>query len=118
MLSLVPLPFLFHYYETTQYINGGEAPFLFPGTILFVIVVGLLSVKVKLRYIMAVNLVTIMVSVLLGKEWITPPNVTWFKPLTQDSVVIFTGIVLLIGKLVVRLIAKIIRNIKENHFPS
>lgn len=51
IVTLIPVPFLFHYYEYGQHIKHEEATFLLPSAILFVIVAGLLSRNVKLRYI-------------------------------------------------------------------
>jgi hypothetical protein len=72
------MPFLFLYYEITQLPNS--ASFLFAGTVLFVIITGLLSINIKLHFIVSVNIIPIFVSVVLGKQFIIPPNESWFNP--------------------------------------
>jgi hypothetical protein len=94
------MPFLVHYYEISQLPNRTD--FLFTGTILFVIITGLLSIKIKLHFIVSVNIISILVSVVLGKPFIIPPNDSWFNPFGMNFAIIFTGIVILIGELIIR----------------
>lgn len=98
------MPFLFHYYEISQFPN--RANFLFAGTLLFTIFVGLLSIKIKLHFIILVNIITILVSVVLGTAFITPPNGSWFNPFGMNFAIIFTGIAILIVVLIIRFVSK------------
>ena len=52
IVSLIPAPFFFHYYEFGQHMKHEEATFLLASSIFYVIVVGILSGTVKLRYIL------------------------------------------------------------------
>jgi hypothetical protein len=107
-VSLIPLPFLFHFYEISHFPN--RASFLFLGTLLFVIFAGLLSTKIKFHFIILTNIMTILVSVVLGTQFITPPNGSWFNPFGMNFAVIFTGIVILIGVLIIRFVYRIIQS--------
>lgn len=105
------MPFLFHYYEISQF--PSKAKFLFGGTLLFAIIAGLLSIKSKLHHIILVNIITIIVSVVLGTTIITPPNGSWFNPFGIKFAIILTGIVILIVELIVWFIPKAITAYKE-----
>lgn len=105
-VSLIPMPFLFHYYEISHFPNS--ASFLFLGTLLFVILAGLLSTKMKFHFIILTNITTILVSVVLGTQFIIPPNGSWFNPFGMNFAIIFTGIVILIGVLIIRIVSKVI----------
>lgn len=105
ILSLIPAPFLFHYYEYGQYMKREEASFLLAGSILYVIVAGILSSKVKLRYIFLVNIINGVLSVLLASYYITDDG-GWFKPIGRDGAVIFIAFIFFIGQLFVRLISR------------
>ncbi len=98
------MPFLFHYYEISQYPE--QANFLFAGTLLFAGVVGFLSVKVKVVHILLVNLITIIVSVWLGAAFITPPNESWFSPIGMQPAIVFTGVAIIVVVLLLRSVFK------------
>lgn len=100
------MPFLFHYYEIAHFPN--RATFLFAGTLLFVIFAGLLTIKMKLQFIILVNIITILVSVGLGAAFIIPPNGAWFSPFGMSVAIILTGVVISIGVLLVRFVSKTI----------
>jgi len=100
------MPFLFHYIETSLFTNG--AIFAFGGTLLFVVLVGLLSTKSKPYLIILTNILTILLSVWLGTKFITPPNDSWFNPFGMNSAIIFTGIIILIAVLIVRFVSNAI----------
>jgi hypothetical protein len=87
-----------------------ETSFLLVNTLLLVlvIIVGILSRNIKLLYILLANLVTIIVSVLLGIGFITSPNPSWFNPFGMELVIVFTGSAWLIGQLIVRAISSIV----------
>ena len=97
------MPFLFHYIETS-FFNGST--FAFTGTFLFVIFAGLISAKSKPQLIFLTYILTVLLSVVLGKGFITPPNESWFNPFGMDFAIIFTGVIIFIGILIVRFISK------------
>ena len=102
IVSLIPASFLFHYYEYGQHINHEEASFLLTGSILYVVVSGLLSGAVKLRYIFCVNIITGVISVFLASNFILDDG-GWFKPVGRDGAVIFVALVFFTGQLFVRI---------------
>ncbi|MCJ7842615.1 hypothetical protein MUB24_17265 [Lederbergia sp. NSJ-179] len=106
VILLIPMPFLFHYIETSLFTNG--AFFAFGGTLLFIVLAGLLSVRIKLYLILLINILTILLSVWLGTKFITPPNDSWFNPFGMNGAIIFTGIIILIGLLIVRFVSSAI----------
>jgi len=111
VILLIPMPFLFHYIETS-FVNG---PILaFTGTFLFVISVGLISTKSKLYFIFLTNILTILLSVVLGGRFITPPNESWFNPFGMNFAIIFTGIIIFIGVIIVRFVSStVFQKIKQ-----
>ncbi|WP_199427146.1 hypothetical protein [Thermaerobacillus caldiproteolyticus] len=106
VLSLIPIPFLFHFYEYGQHIKGNEAPFLMFGFILSMIIVGVLSKNIRVTFILLMNLVTTIVSVILTSKFI-PNDGYWFTVVGRDGAVIFIAIIYLIGQLFVRMIARV-----------
>lgn len=96
------MPFLFHYIETS-FAYGST--FAFTGTFLFVILAGLISIRSKLYFIFLINILTILLSVVLGGKFITPPNESWFNPFGMNFAIIFTGIIILIGVIIVRFVS-------------
>ncbi|MDF2946513.1 MAG: hypothetical protein K0S51_1192 [Bacillales bacterium] len=71
------------------------------------------SINVKLHYIILVNFITIIVSVILGTSYITPPNGSWFNPFGMNFAIIFTHIVFLIFVLIVRSIFKNMKKLQS-----
>jgi len=112
IVSLIPMPFLFHYYETTYFPN--RVPLLFLGILVFVIMAGLLSTKIKYYYIILINIFTICGSVALGTQFIIPPNDSWFNPFGMNTAIIITGIVILVGVLIIRFVSKIVLSKLKN----
>ncbi|SDB99827.1 hypothetical protein SAMN05421734_103306 [Pelagirhabdus alkalitolerans] len=49
----------------------------------------------------------ITISVLLGIEFITYPDASWFNPFTMETAIIFTDVVWVLLQLIVRMISKI-----------
>ena len=105
IITLIPAPFFFHYYEYGQHIKREEASFLLVGSILFVVVAGVLAGNVKLRYVYLVNSITALSSVVLASYFIADDG-GWFKPVGRDVAVLFGSVVFLIGQLIVRLFSR------------
>ncbi|QFG00015.1 hypothetical protein PB01_14925 [Psychrobacillus glaciei] len=101
ILSLVPVAFFFHFYEYGQHIKGEEASFLFLGLVLFVVIIGSLSVYIKIKYVIWVNIIAGLLSIFLAMYFI-PNDGSWFKPVSRDVAVILVAGVQLIGQLLVR----------------
>lgn len=118
ILALIPGPFLFHFFETTESIRGEEASFMLVNTLLLflVIIVGILSLSVKPLYFFVANAVMIIISVILGTGFITPPNPSWFNPFRMETVIVLTGIVLVVGQLIVRVISSFIYQLVTNRY--
>ncbi|ARD48279.1 hypothetical protein [Sporosarcina sp. P33] len=107
IMTLIPAPFLFHFYEYGQYVKREEASYLLLASVLFVLVTGGLSGLIKLRFVFPVNILTAVISLLLAKTFIIDDG-GWFKPLGRDVVILLTAFVLLIGQLLIRAVAKLL----------
>ena len=108
ILSLIPVPFLFHLYEYNFCkLKGYDADFLFPGFLLFIIVVGVTSRTIKLPLFFGVNFIMTVISVLLGYFFIADDG-SWFKPVGRDFAIIFISVVYILGQLMIRGIIGII----------
>ncbi|WP_102348148.1 hypothetical protein [Bacillus sp. Marseille-P3661] len=107
ILSLIPAPFLFHLYEYGQYLKREDTTFLLLGSLLFVATAGIISAQIKTRYVIAVNFVTFLLSLILAMLFI-PNDSSWFKPFGRDAAVAMTAIVFLIGQLLLKTMAKAI----------
>lgn len=104
IFSLLPASFLFHFYEYGQHIQGEDAPFLFIGSALFVVVTGILSSYIKIAYVILINISAGLFSLLLAMYSI--PDDGWFKPVGRDAAVIITAIVFFLGQLLIRSFSK------------
>ncbi|WP_413375313.1 hypothetical protein [Alkalihalobacillus sp. 1P02AB] len=103
ILCLTPAAFLFHFYEYHQHIHGENAPFLLLATLLFIVVTGVLSIKMKLRYMFIITIGSVGFSLILGNLFI-PNDTNWFKPFERDIVILLTGLFIFICQLVIHLI--------------
>ncbi|MBT2214687.1 hypothetical protein KK120_02490 [Virgibacillus dakarensis] len=104
IMTLIPAPFLFHFYEYGQYVKREDAPFLTLTSVLFVLIVGFLSGLIRIRYVVLVNILVAILSVVLASNFI--PDDVWFAPVGRNVAVILTAIVFLIGQLLVRAFSK------------
>ncbi|MFD1609073.1 hypothetical protein [Oceanobacillus luteolus] len=105
IFSLFPIPFLFHYYEYNSHLAKQEAVFLFPGFLLFIIIVGILMRKIKLSLFLAFSILMTIISLLLGNLFIVDDG-SWFKPFGRDVAIIFISIVYILGQSIVRWISR------------
>lgn len=106
VVFLIPMSFLFHYIETSVFTNASI--FAFIGIFLFIVLAGLISVKSKAIFIVSINTLSILLSIILGRRFITSPNESWFNPFGMNLAIVFTGIIILIGILIVRFLANTI----------
>lgn len=112
IFSLIPAPFLFHFYEYGQHIKREEPAFLFLGSLLYVVITGTLARQLKIRYILLVHVITGTASFVLAMYFI-PSDGGWFKPFGRDVVIVITTIVFFIGQLFIRLVLNIKVILKE-----
>ena len=101
IILLIPVAFLFHYIETSLSTNGSIFAFL--GTFLFMVLGGIISTKIKTNFIVIISILSNLLSIVLGKMLIIPPNESWFNPFGMNFAIVFTGIIILIGILIIRL---------------
>ncbi|WP_313236699.1 hypothetical protein [Sporosarcina ureae] len=107
IMSLIPAPFLFHFYEYGQYMKGEEAAYLVVVPGLYILISGILSCTVKVRYMLLMNMITAIVSLVLAMNFISDDG-GWFKPFGRDFVILLTAIPFFIGQLLIRMVAKLI----------
>lgn len=112
IFTLIPAPFLFHFYEYGQHIKREEPSFLFLGSLLYVVITGALAKQLKIRYIILVNVITGAASLLLAMYFI-PNDGGWFKPFGRDAVIVLTTIVFLVGQLIIRLVSNLKSILKD-----
>ena len=112
ILALIPVPFLFHFYEYNCHLEGQDADFLMPVFLLFIIVVGVTSRNIKLPLFFVVNSIMIVISLLFGYFFIIDDG-SWFKPFGRDFAIIFVSVVYILGQLIIRGISKAIFTITQ-----
>ncbi|MBU5294434.1 hypothetical protein FYJ27_02845 [Anaerosalibacter bizertensis] len=103
VILLIPMPFLFHYIETSLFTNSSMFAFL--GTLLFIVLAGIISVKIKSNFIILISILSNLLSMVLGRMFIISPNESWFNPFGMNFAIIFTGSIILTGILTIRLLA-------------
>ena len=96
IMSLIPVSFLFHFYEYGQYLKREPATFLGFGWILYIGITGILSVNHKKRYVLLMQTIACGISLLLA-HFLIEDNGAWFKPFGRDAAVVFIAIVTVIG---------------------
>ncbi|PIC68227.1 hypothetical protein CSV71_04795 [Sporosarcina sp. P21c] len=107
VMSLIPAPFLFHFYEYGQYMKREDATYLLVVSILYIVITGILSSIIKVRYILLMNIIIAIVSLILAMNFISDDG-GWFKPFGRDVVILLTAIPVFIGQLLIRTIAKLV----------
>ncbi|PSL40984.1 hypothetical protein B0H99_103117 [Planomicrobium soli] len=113
VFTLIPAPFLFHFYEYGEHIQHEEAPYLLHGSALAVVLSGFLAGQIRISTVVFVNIFTVLISVALVMYFI--PDDGWFKPVGRTGAVVFTGIVYLIGQLIIRSFSSSFFNKRLNH---
>ena len=107
VVSLIPVAFLFHFYEYGQYLKREPATFLGFAFILYIGITGILSVNYKKRYILLMQTIACSISLLLAHFFIED-NGAWFKPFGRDVAVVFIALVTISGQLLLRSFLKIV----------
>lgn len=104
VFALLPIPFLFHFYEYNSHLERQDATLLFPLFLLFIIVVGIQLRKVKLSLFFGINIIMSMTSLILGYFFIADDG-GWFKPFGRDVAILFISGIYILGQLLIRWIS-------------
>ena len=113
VVSLLPIPFLFHFYEYNSHLVKQDAVLLFPVFLFFVIIGGIQLRKVKLSWYFGVNILMTIISLILGYFLIADDG-SWFKPFGRDIAIIFISVIYIFGQLIIRGLSNAISSDKEN----
>lgn len=105
ILSLLPIPFLFHFYEYNSHLENQSPVFLLPAYLFFIIVVGIQLRKVKWFLFFGNSIIMTVISLLLGYLFIIDDG-SWFKPFGRDVAIIFTSVIYVFGQLIIRWLSK------------
>lgn len=105
ILSILPLPFLLHFYDYQCHLNGTYPILLYPSLFLCMIVVGMQFKNTNVFPIFLLGIVMTIFSSVLGSFFI-PDDGAWFKPFGRDVAIIITAITYLFGQFVVRWIRR------------
>ena len=105
IVSLIPVAFLFHFYEYGQYLRKEPATLLGFTWILYIGITGVLSINHKKRYVLLMQIIACGISLLLAR-FLIEDNDAWFKPFGRDVAVVFIAIVTVSGQLLLRLFLK------------
>ncbi len=110
IIAIFPGSFFFHFYETTMRNQEAEInySFIYGALIIWSTVAGALSTQVRIHQFLLMNAFMILLSMLLAELFITPPNPSWFNPFTMNVVIVLTGLLIVIGQTVARLLTKAI----------
>ncbi|MGM9988252.1 MAG: hypothetical protein ACI35O_13630 [Bacillaceae bacterium] len=106
LLLFIPVPFLFHFYEYSQHVKRGDAPFLMIGFLAFISVGGFIVRKVDIVYVALIHAIGSTISILLAMKFI-PNDGAWFQPVGLGGAVIFIAIVYFIGQATVRFLFRL-----------
>jgi hypothetical protein len=113
IFALLPIPFLFHFYEYNSHLERQDATPLFPLFLLFIIIVGIQLRKIGLSYFLGINIIMIVISLILGYFFIVDDR-SWFKPFGRDISIIFISVIYILGQLIIRWISKALSTDQEN----
>ncbi|SCX85619.1 hypothetical protein SAMN02787081_00303 [Lysinibacillus fusiformis] len=107
ILSLFPVPFLFHFYEFNCHLARQQADFLFQVFLVFIIVVGISSRNIKLPLFIGLNFIMTVISLIFGYFFIDDDG-GWFKPFGRDAAIVFVSIIYILGQLIIRLFSRLV----------
>ncbi|WP_148305156.1 hypothetical protein [Shouchella lehensis] len=107
-MMLIPGPFLFHFYETTMRNDETDISYIFINGFLLIwlILSGILSIRVSLRVFFLMHSFMIVCSIILAQLFINPPNESWFNPFTMNVVILLSSLPILFGQLMTRLMTQ------------
>lgn len=75
---------------------------MFLASALFVLIVGFFSGLIKIRYVILINILVAIISVILAINFISDDG-AWFAPVGRNVAVILTAIAFFIGQILVRM---------------
>lgn len=102
---LLPIPFLFHFYEYNSYLEREEATLLFPLFLFFTIMTGVQLRRFRLIPALGINILMVILSLILGYLFIEDDG-SWFKPFGRDGAILFIAIIYILGQLIIRWISQ------------
>ncbi|WP_332647529.1 hypothetical protein [Lysinibacillus sp. 54212] len=105
VFACLPVAFLFHYYEYGQHLKGEGASFLFTVWLGYIIFIGVLSVKMKNVYIVGLNVISCLLSLLLASLLLINDG-SWFIPFGRDIAILWIAVLTLILQLTVKCFVK------------
>ena len=106
ILSLFPVPFLFHLYEYNSHLARQDANLLFPIFLVFIIVVGISSRNIKLPLFFGLNIIMSIISLIFGSFFIVDDG-GWFAPFGRDAAIIFISILYVLGQLIIKVFSNL-----------
>lgn len=108
IILLIPVPFLFHFYEYGQHLKHQNAPFLFVGFLFFVTLAAITTRNMNFLKIFLLSIVQSLISLYLATKFIEN-DTYWFKPFDRDKVILITSFIYFLGQLLARAILKWIK---------
>lgn len=105
ILSLIPVAFLFHYYEYGQYEKGQAATGLFGAWMIYIVLTGIFSSSMKKRYILLWQSISCIISLILASVLIEN-NGGWFTPFGRDFAVIWIATITYLGQCILRIFVR------------
>ncbi|MDN4494352.1 hypothetical protein [Ureibacillus aquaedulcis] len=105
VLSLLPIPFLFHLYEYNSHLARQDPVFLAPAFIFMILLGGIVMRKVKISLFFGVSILMTFISLGLGHLFIEDDG-SWFKPFGRDAAVIWVAAIYIVGQLAIRGVSK------------
>ena len=105
LILLIPVPFLFHFYEYGQHLRHQDAPFLFVAFLFFIVLAGITSKNIKFITLFILTIVQTLISLYLASKFIEN-DTYWFKPFDRDKVVLLTSVMYFLGQLLIKTIIK------------
>ncbi|WP_156936096.1 hypothetical protein [Anoxybacteroides tepidamans] len=98
---LIPIPFLFHWYEYHQHVVGKEASFLAVGFVLVIVLAGIAATQVNMVVTLLLNGLNLIFSLILASMFL-PLDPYWFTVVGRNGAVVWIWIVYVLGQLLVK----------------
>ncbi|OOE04580.1 hypothetical protein BO219_04050 [Anoxybacillus kestanbolensis] len=105
---LIPVPFIFHFYEYGRYMERKGAPFLLFGFLLAILLGGVIAVKINILLVSLLNSINLVLSLVLATVFI-PDNPSWFTVVGRNGAVVFIWSIYLAGQMFIKGILHVVR---------
>ncbi|PIC03870.1 hypothetical protein CS060_12750 [Anoxybacillus flavithermus] len=105
---LIPVPFIFHFYEYGRYMERKEAPFLLIGFLLAILLGGVIAAKINILLVSLLNGINLVLSLVFAVVFI-PDDPGWFTVVGRNGAVIFIWMVYLGGQIVIKGVLYVVR---------